>query len=160
MTRRIAGIMMVALLLLLSVEVPNVYASRRGGRHFSGDGRKSSGSLISRRGDFDHKRGFVNRRFHKRNHVVIVTPLFHRHYHPYAAYSYDSGYYKSEYKGDSLSILAIVDMAERGLPDDVIIEEIRRTRSTFNLTAETITYLRQHNVSNRVIDYMVSARRY
>lgn len=55
-----------------------------------------------------------------------------------------------------LPITSIVDMAQKGLPDDVIIGEIQRTRSTYRLTSEVITYLKQNKVSDRVVDYMLS----
>jgi uncharacterized protein YcfJ len=59
-----------------------------------------------------------------------------------------------------LSITAIADMAGRGVPDDVIIEEIRRTGSSYRLTSETITYLKKSNVSDRVINYMLASSGY
>lgn len=55
-----------------------------------------------------------------------------------------------------LGIVSIVDMASKGVPDDVIIEEIKRTQSVYNLTAEVITYLRDNGVSNKVIDVMLA----
>jgi hypothetical protein len=42
--------------------------------------------------------------------------------------------------------------------DDVIINQIRSTGSTFQLTSGDITYLKQNNVSDRVINEMISAR--
>lgn len=55
-----------------------------------------------------------------------------------------------------LPISSIVDMASRGSPDDLIISEIQRTKSVYHLTAEIITYLKNNNVSDKVIDYMLS----
>jgi len=55
-----------------------------------------------------------------------------------------------------LTIASIVDMVAKGMPDDVIIDEIKRTRSVYSLSAETIDYLKKNKVSNKVIDYMLS----
>lgn len=56
-----------------------------------------------------------------------------------------------------LGMLQIVEMASEGVPDDVIIEEIRRTNSEYNLTSETITYLKENGVGDKVIDEMLAA---
>ena len=56
-----------------------------------------------------------------------------------------------------LGILQIVDMASQGVPDDVIIDEIRRTNSSYNLTSETITYLKENGVGDKVIDEMLTS---
>jgi hypothetical protein len=42
--------------------------------------------------------------------------------------------------------------------DEVIINQIRSTGSTFQLSTGDITYLKQNNVSDRVINEMISAR--
>ena len=55
-----------------------------------------------------------------------------------------------------LTIMSIVDMASKGAPDDVIINEIQRTNSTYNLTAEIIDYLKKNKVGDKVINYMLS----
>ena len=55
-----------------------------------------------------------------------------------------------------LPITNIVDMASKGVPDDVIIGEIQRTHSSYHLTSEVITYLKQNRVSDRVINYMLA----
>ena len=55
-----------------------------------------------------------------------------------------------------LGILQIVDMASKDVPDDVIIDEIRRTESVYNLTSETITYLKDNGVGDKVIDEMLA----
>ncbi len=49
----------------------------------------------------------------------------------------------------------VVSMASQHTPDSVIISEIDRTHSVYHLNSEMITYLRQNNVSDRVIDYML-----
>lgn len=58
-----------------------------------------------------------------------------------------------------LTYPSIVDMAQKGVPDAVIISEIQRTNSVYNLNSEIITYLKQNKVSDRVIDYMLSTSR-
>ncbi|MBL7197879.1 MAG: glycine zipper 2TM domain-containing protein [Candidatus Omnitrophica bacterium] len=55
-----------------------------------------------------------------------------------------------------LGILQIVDMASKSVPDDVIIDEIRRTKSVYNLTSEVISYLKENGVGDKVIDEMLS----
>ena len=57
---------------------------------------------------------------------------------------------------NGLSEVEIVKMAQEGTPDDLIINEINRTKSTYTLTTETINYLKTNNVSDRVVDYMLS----
>ncbi|MFC1708643.1 glycine zipper domain-containing protein, partial [Candidatus Omnitrophota bacterium] len=56
-----------------------------------------------------------------------------------------------------LGMLQIVEMASQDVPDDVIIEEIRRTNSTYNLTSETITYLKENGVGDEVVDVMLAS---
>lgn len=60
---------------------------------------------------------------------------------------------------DHLAITAIVDMAVKGVPDDVIISEIERTHSVYTLTSEVITYLKQNKVSDKVVDFMLATSR-
>lgn len=55
-----------------------------------------------------------------------------------------------------IPITSIADMGDKGAPDDVIISEIQRTNSTYYLTSEIITYLRQHKVGDKVINYMLA----
>lgn len=58
-----------------------------------------------------------------------------------------------------LTYTAITDMAAKGTADAVIISEIDRTHSVYQLTSEIITYLKQNKVSDRVIDYMLATSR-
>lgn len=55
-----------------------------------------------------------------------------------------------------LTTSSIIDMASKGMPDDGIIDEIKRTKSTYNLTTEMVDYLRKNKVSDKVINYMLS----
>ena len=58
-----------------------------------------------------------------------------------------------------LGILSIIDMASKGVPDDVIIDEIRRTQSIYSLSSEIISYLKDNGVGDKVVDEMLSASR-
>jgi len=55
-----------------------------------------------------------------------------------------------------ITLTKIVEMAEQGAPDAVIISEIDRTHSVYSLNSEIISYLKQHKVSDKVIDYMMN----
>jgi uncharacterized protein YcfJ len=55
-----------------------------------------------------------------------------------------------------LTVVEIVDLAKNGTPDDVIISEIDRTQSIYELSAETIDYLKNNGVSNAVVDHMLA----
>ncbi len=57
-----------------------------------------------------------------------------------------------------LSVDQIIAMSKNGSPDDLIISEIKRTKSTYKLTASTITYLKNNNVSDAVIDFMLQTQ--
>ncbi len=48
----------------------------------------------------------------------------------------------------------IVQLSQRGTPDDIIIQQIQTTGSIFRLTTEDITYLQEQRVSSRVISVM------
>ena len=56
---------------------------------------------------------------------------------------------------DYLTIMKIAEMGDQGVPDSVIISEIQRTHSAYKLNSEIISYLKQHKVSDKVIDYML-----
>ena len=56
-----------------------------------------------------------------------------------------------------LTIVKIAEMGKQGVPDSVIISEIQRTHSAYQLNSEIINYLQQNKVSNKVIDYMLQA---
>ncbi|OGX16547.1 MAG: hypothetical protein A2166_01320 [Omnitrophica WOR_2 bacterium RBG_13_41_10] len=55
-----------------------------------------------------------------------------------------------------IPLTSIANMASQGTPDAVIIDEIQRTKSVYNLNSEIITYLKNNKVSDRVVDYMMS----
>lgn len=55
-----------------------------------------------------------------------------------------------------LPITSIVEMSGKGTPDDIIIDDIKRTNSKYELTMEMIDHLKKNKVSDKVIDYMLS----
>lgn len=57
-----------------------------------------------------------------------------------------------------LSIEDVKQLAAGGTADDIIVNQIRTTGSTYNLSAGDIQYLTQNGVSNRVISEMQNAR--
>jgi hypothetical protein len=149
------------LILVLAAGIETSYASRRGG-HSRDGGHSAQFSSF-------HRRGFSNRRFVHRNFFhrpgIVIRYSSPYYYYPYRFYqcSYGCDPYKRpayNYSTSSLSLTAIVDMTRQGLPDEAIIDEINRTRSTFRLNAEIINYLKTNNVSDRVIDFMLASNRY
>ena len=59
-----------------------------------------------------------------------------------------------------ITLTKIAEMVSQGTPDAVIISEIDRTHSVYNLNSEIITYLKQKKVSDKVIDYMMSTSKH
>ena len=57
-----------------------------------------------------------------------------------------------------IPIQKIAEMGKEGVPGDVIISEIQRTKSKYELTAEIINYLKTNNVPDKVIDYMLNTK--
>jgi len=55
-----------------------------------------------------------------------------------------------------IPLTKIAEMASNGTPNDIIISEIDRTHSVYQLTSEIIAYLKQHKVSDKVIDHMMA----
>lgn len=156
MKKKAIYVVVALMMLVLTLGIETGYASRRGG-HFRDGGHSRQFSSF-------HGRGFGHRKFVHRPGVVI------RYYSPYYFYphrlyqrSYRHETYKRpvySYNANSLSLTAIVDMSVRGVADEVIIDEIRRTRSIFKLNAEVIDYLKANHVSDRIIDYMLANSRY
>ncbi len=56
---------------------------------------------------------------------------------------------------DHITLMKIAEMGNQGVPDSVIISEIQRTHSVYQLNSEVIAYLQKNKVSNKVIDYML-----
>jgi len=65
---------------------------------------------------------------------------------------------KKEIAGNAnyISLPGIVEMAKNNTPDNIIIGEIDRTKSKYKLNIETINWLKNSGVSDRVIDHMMS----
>jgi hypothetical protein len=59
---------------------------------------------------------------------------------------------------NQMSLTDIVQLAQRGTPDDIIIRQMDATGSVFNLTIQDINYLQDQNVSSRVISAMQARR--
>jgi hypothetical protein len=59
---------------------------------------------------------------------------------------------------NQMSLPDIVQLAQRGTPDDIIIRQMDTTGSVFNLTIQDINYLQDQNVSSRVISAMQARR--
>jgi hypothetical protein len=62
----------------------------------------------------------------------------------------------SEAKEEILDNNAIIALVSAGLPEDVIIEKIRTTKSNFDLTANGLVQLSQAKVSPRIIKVMMN----
>jgi Glycine zipper len=59
---------------------------------------------------------------------------------------------------NQMSLPDIVQLAQRGTPDDIIIRQMDATGSVFSLTIQDINYLQDQNVSSRVISAMQARR--
>jgi len=54
-----------------------------------------------------------------------------------------------------LSVIDIAKMGDDKVPSSVIISEIDRTKSIYQLDTEGINYLKNHGISDTVIDHML-----
>ena len=59
-------------------------------------------------------------------------------------------------QGQPLSVADVKALARAGINDDVIISQIRNSRTVYHLSAADIIDLRDAGVSNRVIDFMIN----
>lgn len=131
-------------------------------------------SMYARRGSDDnghHRHGGWGRHKYYKHHryyphdYYYYRKIYHypfKSYYYYDVYPEKIYYYESEKKAypsnpDYLPITSVANMASQGVPDAVIISEIERTHSVYYLTSEIITYLKQKNVSGRVIDVMIAS---
>lgn len=77
----------------------------------------------------------------------------------YASNTYESRAYRGEYA--TVALRDVVDWSSRGVRDDIIIDRIERSGSTFKLTAADENQLRDQGVSEPVIQAMrATTRRY
>ncbi|MCS7046338.1 MAG: glycine zipper domain-containing protein [Gemmataceae bacterium] len=60
---------------------------------------------------------------------------------------------------NQMSLNDVVQLAQRNVSDQIIINQINSSGSVFNLTSQDVIYLRDQGVSERVIAHMQSARR-
>ncbi len=125
-------------------------------RLYAGRGHRDYGNHYRERYYQHHRRYPADFYFHRR---IYYSPkrryYFYFDIFPEKAYYYESEREVKDYNPDYIPITSIANMASQGVPDAVIIAEIERTRSVYKLTSEVITYLKQNNVSNRVIDVML-----
>ncbi len=66
---------------------------------------------------------------------------------------------QQELNKEHITIIEIAEMGQKGIPDEVIISEIDRTHSEYTLTSETITYLKDNKISDKVINRMMTTTR-
>jgi outer membrane lipoprotein SlyB len=59
-------------------------------------------------------------------------------------------------QGQPLAVADVKALARSGINDDVIISQIRNSRTVYHLSAADIIDLRDAGVSNRVIDFMIN----
>ena len=143
-----------AVLVLLTLSMPPVYANGHGGRGRDGGSR-------SRHSYYRYPRYYPKDYFYYRK--IYFYPS-RRYYHYYDVYPAKVYYYGQErdygaVNPDYLPITSIANMASQGVPDSVIISEIERTKSRYKLDTESITFLKQNGAGDEVIDYMLSSRR-
>lgn len=60
--------------------------------------------------------------------------------------------------GQQLSVQDVKNMSRNGLSDETIMNQIKATNSTFNLTSDQIIDLKKSGVSQRVINYMIQGQ--
>jgi hypothetical protein len=156
----IAG--MVLVFLYCSVPVQAAYAGSVNGsvqiRLSSGRGHRDYGNHYRER-YYQHHRRYPAAFYFRRRIYYSPNRRFYFYFDvfPEKAYYYNSESEVKSYNPDYIPVTSIANMASQGVPDAVIISEIERTRSVYKLTSEVITYLKQNNVSNRVIDVMLES---
>jgi len=145
-------IMGVVFVLVMLLAQGAAYANG-GGRHGSGDG----GGRHSRHDYYRYPRYYPKSYYYYKK--VYFYPS-KRYYYYYDVYPAKVNYYGTEksygaVNPNYLPIVSIANMASQGLPDSVVISEIERTGSKYKLDTDTINYLKQNDVSDVVIDYML-----
>jgi hypothetical protein len=106
--------------------------------------------------DYKHYRRFPSSYYHYKKLYYYPSK---RYYYYYDILPEKTHYYSWEKdivasNPQYLCVTSIANMASQGIPDVVIITEIERTKSTYTLNDDTIVYLRQNDVSDRVIEAM------
>ena len=64
--------------------------------------------------------------------------------------------HQQQINAQHITIVQVAQMGKEGVPSNAIIDELRRTRSVYNLDSETIAYLKNNGIKDDVIDYMIS----
>jgi surface antigen len=59
-------------------------------------------------------------------------------------------------QGQPLTVADVKSLSKAGVSDDLIISQIRNSRTVYHLTAEDIIELKRVGVSDKVIDFMIS----
>lgn len=128
--------------------------ARRGG---NGDSHDDDSGYHRRRRFFKYYRFYPHDYYYQKKIYYFPFKRYYYYYDVYPEKIYYYGQEKDRYAANPnyLSITSIANMASQGVPDDVIIEEIKRTGSVYELTSEIITYLKQNGVGDRVIDVML-----
>lgn len=139
--------------LSLSVSLQEIYA-----RHGDDDGDRHHGSS---RGYYRHYRNYPHEFYYHRK--IYFSP-YRTYYYYYDVYPEKIQYYGREQdivasNPAYLPVTSIANMVSQGVPDAVIIEEIKRTNSVYRLDAGTITYLKQNGASDEVIDFMLATEK-
>jgi len=57
---------------------------------------------------------------------------------------------------DHITVVEIAEMGAKEVPDDVIISEIDRTNSKYQMTSEIINYLKDNGIGDKVINHMLA----
>lgn len=116
---------------------------------------------------YSRKRYYRRSRYYPRDYYYQKKIYFYprkRYYYYYDVYPDKTYYYNWEKaKGvdnpDYLPVTSIANMASQGVPESVIISEIERTKSRYQLDSETISYLKQNGASDTIIDTMLNTNR-
>ena len=61
---------------------------------------------------------------------------------------------QAAYQASQMTLTDVVKMAQEHVPDEMIIDQMNRTYTSFNINADQIIFLRQQGVSDRVIQAM------
>ena len=61
-------------------------------------------------------------------------------------------------EGEPLTIADVEALTKAGISDDLIISQIRNSRTVYYLTAQDIIALKNHGVSDRVINFMINTQ--
>lgn len=150
---KLPAILLALILIQGSLAASGAYADR-------GRGRDSDGSR-------HHRSYYKSYRYYPQDYynyrkIYYYPKRIYYHYYDivpakiyYYRYERDTAYSNSSY----LPITSIANMCSQGIPEEVIIDEIKRTGSTYKLTSESIEYLRQNGAGDGLINFMLGSRK-